>query len=329
MPKQSAPLTAAERAPQVVVLGTGGTIAQLGLRAPTVPIEELLQRTAPSVSIRTEQVFQVASPDITPEHWRTLVRRINRELECPDVAGVVVTHGTDTLEETAYYLHLTVNSEKPVVLTGAMQASDAPGADGPRNLQCALELVSSRIAAGTGALVVLADRIECARDISKQRGGTSDAFSSGEYGALGRFIPSGPSFERLPLRSHTTRSIFAGFDGPLPRVAIFYSFAGADAASLRAIAEPVDGVVLAGTGNGNIPTGLRDTVIDLTRGGKVIVRSSRVNSMTVVRNGEFDDDAANTVAAGSLNPQKARILLMLGLAQGGQSEGIQRLFDEY
>src|SRR5262245_14557495 len=150
----------ADKTDQVVVLATGGTIAQVGLHAPTVPIDELLCRTTKSTSVRTEQVFQIASPDITPDHWRILARRIRDVLKCSDVAGVVVTHGTDTLEETAYYLHLTIGSEKPVVLTGAMQSSDALAADGPRNLQCAIELASSKVAIGAGVLVALAERIE-------------------------------------------------------------------------------------------------------------------------------------------------------------------------
>jgi L-asparaginase type II len=314
---------------QVVVLATGGTIAQVGLRAPTVQIGELVHTASGSTSVRTEQAFQIPSPDITPDHWRILARRVRDVLNDREVAGVVVTHGTDTLEETAYYLHLTIGSEKPVVLTGAMRPSDALEADGPRNLQCAIELASSKVAVGTGVLVALAERIECARDVSKLRASSLDAFSSGEWGALGRFTASGPCLERRPVRRHTTRSIFAGFDGVLPHVAIYYSFAGADADALKTLTASAAGVVLAGTGNGNVPTALRETILELTRAGKAIVRSSRTNAVTVARNGEFNDDEANTIAAGSLNPQKARVLLMLALAQDMRPERIQQIFDEY
>jgi L-asparaginase/Glu-tRNA(Gln) amidotransferase subunit D len=131
------------------------------------------------------------------------------------------------------------------------------------------------------------------------------------------------------VRRHTTRSIFAGFDGVLPHVAIYYSFAGADADALKTLTASAAGVVLAGTGNGNVPTALRGTILELTRAGKAIVRSSRTNAVTVARNGEFNDDEANTIAAGSLNPQKARVLLMLALAQDMRPERTQQIFDEY
>jgi L-asparaginase len=321
--------TADREVHQVVVIATGGTIAQLGPHAPTVPIDELLRRTNGFAAVRTEQLFQIPSPDITPEHWRLLARRIREIQSEPDIAGVVVTHGTDTLEETAYYLHLTIGSAKPVVLTGAMRPSDALDADGPRNLQCAIELAGSRVAMGAGVLVAMGDRIECARDVSKRRTSTSDAFGSGLCGALGYFTPRGPSFERLPARRHTTSSRFAGFDGALPEIGILYSFAGAGAETLSRLAEPAAGIVLAGTGSGNVPTSLRKTIAELTGRGKAVVRSSRTNASTVVRGGEFNDDQAGTIAAGSLNPQKARVLLALALAQGLGREAIQEVFDEY
>ena len=337
------PTRAAEESrPLVVILATGGTIAgsgatsttTAGYTAATVPVEALLRAVPELASIcrvRGEQVFQIASENMTDEHLLTLARRVNAVLAEPGVAGVVVTHGTDTMEETAYFLNLTVASRKPVVLVGAMRPATALSADGPLNLFSAAAVAASPDAVGRGVLVAMNDRIFPAREATKTNTANLDTFQAPEFGALGVIVAGTPRFYRASTRRHTLTSEFAGgLPGTLPRVEIVLSAANAGREVVdRAVAGGVRGLVYAGTGNGSIATVVRPAIIDARAKGLVIVRSSRTGSGVVARNGEVDDDAFDLVAGDNLTPQKARLLLALALARGADTRQIQRMFAEY
>ena len=320
--------------PIIVVLATGGTIAQAGSRVATLGVADLLA-AVPGIervaSLRCEQVFQVASPEITEAHWLTLAQRLNAVLSQGAVTGAIVTHGTDTLEETAYFLNLVIKHDKPVVVVGAMRPSDAASADGPANLRNAVAIAASPQARGQGVLVTLNDRIEAAREVTKTNTSALEAFRSPDLGPLGQMQDGLPVFYRQSLRRHTrdTDLDISGIS-ELPKVGIVYGYAGVDGTALDAFAAAgVKGLVYAGTGNGSVPTHLQPRLAELRAAGIVVVRSSRVNGGTVTRNTEVDDDRLDLVTADTLNPQKARVLLMLALCHTSSSSAIRRMFDEY
>lgn len=316
----------------VAVLGTGGTIAQSGSREATLGVEQLAAGLGPGsgdVELRCEQVFQLVSPDVTPAHWIALARRVEAVLGDPDIAGVVITHGTDTLEETACFLDLTIRTDKPVVFAGAMRRADAVGADGPRNLANAIAVAASPQARGMGVLVTLNDSIEAARDVTKTNTMSVDAFRSPEAGPLGHVRSGIVSFGARPFRD--ARPIFPlPGTGELPLVEIVYGYAGLGRSAFDGARHAgARGIVVAGTGAGGLPRALHPVMRELREAGIAVVRSSRVNAGPVARNAEVDDDALDLVAAGSLNPQKARVLLILALTRTARSDEIQRLFDAY
>lgn len=328
--------------PRIVILATGGTIAgtasdpatTVGYQVATLSVETLIQ-SVPSLAqvarVRGEQVFQIASENITPTHWLTLARRINTLLAQPDVDGVVITHGTDTLEETAFFLHLTVKSAKPVVLVGAMRPATALSADGPMNLFNAVVLAGSPEARGRGVLVSFDDRIEGAREVTKTHTEALGAFRSPEFGPLGIFEGGRPVFYRQSPRRHTQNSEFS-LDGieALPAVEIVLAYAGAPRSIVESItAGGTQGLIYAGVGNGSVPQTIRPALTEARQKGVVIVRASRVGSGRVARNGEVNDDELDFVVADNLNPQKARILLMLALTRTHSTSEIQRIFREY
>src|ERR1700747_1180986 len=250
--------------PNVVILATGGTIAgsgsssttTVGYKAATVPVEALIN-AVPELKkiamVRGEQLFQIASQNMTNDHWLKLARRVNELLHQADVDGIVITHGTDTLEETAYFLNLVTKSAKPVVIVGAMRPSTALSADGPINLYNATLLAGSKEAIGKGVLVCLNDQINAARDVTKTNTSTADTFKSPELGLLGYIQGDRVAFYRLPARRHTLNSEFdiSAVD-KLPNVEIAYGFANVSRTTVDAIAASgVDGVVSAGGGDGN------------------------------------------------------------------------------
>jgi L-asparaginase len=324
--------------PSIAVLATGGTIAgeaadasrTSGYKAGVVGVDKLVA-TVPALAriarVRAEQVASIDSKDMTPALWVTLARRVNALLAQDDVDGIVITHGTDTLEETAYLLHLTVKSDKPVVLTAAMRPSTALSADGPLNLLNAVTVAASRAAWKQGVLVAFNNLIHSARDVTKTSTYAVDAFRSPEVGALGWVQDGQVEFQRSVTRLHTVQSRF-NVTADLPAVEIVMSYAGASRASIDAfVASGVKGLVIAGTGNGSIHSLMQLAVADAIRQGVAIVRSSRVGSGHVMRNGAAPDDTLGTVTAGTLNPYKARVLLMLALAAGVTD--IQAIFDAY
>jgi L-asparaginase len=342
-PPPSTPVgIAAPSLPHVVVLATGGTIAgtgatsttTVGYAVATVGVQALLE-AVPELKriaeVRGEQVFQIASENMTPQHWLKLARRVNDLLARRDTDGVVITHGTDTLEETAYFLDLTVKSERPVVLVGAMRPSTALSADGPINLYNAVLLAGSKAAIGKGVLVCLNDQINAGREVTKTNTSELDTFRTPELGFLGVISDGKPVFYRQPSRRHTTSSEFGiGSLTDLPRVEIVPAYVGSGRGAVdAAVAAGARGIVYAGVGDGSVALDVRPALAEARKKGVVIVRSSRVGSGIVARNGEVNDDEFDFVAGDNLNPQKARILLMLSLTRTNDTRAIQQMFWEY
>jgi L-asparaginase len=334
--------TAAPNLPHVVIVATGGTIAgsgsssttTVGYKSATVPVQALIE-AVPELkkiaTVRGEQLFQIASQNMTNDHWLKLAKRVNELLQEPDVDGVVITHGTDTLEETAYFLNLVTKSTKPIVIVGAMRPSTALSADGPINLYNATLLAGSKEAVGKGVLVCLNDQINAARDVTKTNTSTADTFKSPELGCLGYIQGNRVVFYRLPARKHTANSEFDlnGVD-KLPTVEIAYGFASVSRTAVDALAASgVDGIVYAGVGDGNPSELTEQALADARAKGILIVRSARVGNGIVARNNEVDDDKRDFVASDSLNPQKARILLTVALTKTRDTKEIQRIFYEY
>ncbi|WP_321953085.1 asparaginase [Paraburkholderia bannensis] len=331
--------------PRVAVLATGGTIAgsapdaanTAGYQAGVIGVAQLLA-AVPGLDavaqIHAEQVASVDSKDMSFALWSTLVQRINELLSSDDIDGVVITHGTDTLEETAYVLHLAVKSAKPVILTAAMRPASALSADGPLNLLNAVTLAASGQAGGQGVLVAFNNRIHCARDVAKISTYAVDAFQSPEIGALGWVQDGRVEFQRRALRPHTVDTPFHAdklTETQWPHVEIVTSYAGVSRIAVDALVSAgVRGIVVAGTGNGSIHSTLQQALADAVAQGIAVVRASRVGSGHVMHNGAAKDDALGFVSAGTLSPFKARVLLMLALASGtsGKAE-LQRVFDTY
>jgi len=327
--------------PRIAVFATGGTIAgaapesanTAGYQAGVIGVAQLLA-VVPGLDaiaqIEAEQVASIDSKDMTLVLWTTLAQRVNAVLARDDIDGVVVTHGTDTLEETAWLLHLTVKSMKPVVMTAAMRPATALSADGPLNLLNAVTLAASGAAAGQGVLVAFNNRIHCARDVTKISTYAVDAFQSPEIGALGWVQDGRVEFQRRALRPHTVDSPFTA-DAPWLPVEIVASYAGVSRIAVDAlVAAGVSGIVVAGTGNGSIHATLQQALAEAVAKGVAVVRASRAGSGHVMHNGAAKDDALGFVSAGSLNPYKARVLLALALAGGITGRGeLQRVFDTY
>jgi L-asparaginase len=332
---------AARALPRIAVLATGGTIAgsaasaanTSGYQAGVVGVDRLLE-AVPALSsvarIHPEQIASVDSKDMALALWTTLAQRVNELIASDDIDGVVITHGTDTLEETAYLLHLTVKGSKPVVLTAAMRPASALSADGPLNLLNAVTVAASEAAHGQGVLVAFNNRIHCARDVVKISTYALDAFQSPEIGALGWVQDGRVEFQRKVLRPHTLGTEFV-ISAKWPNVEIVASYAGASRIGVDAwVAAGVRGFVVAGTGNGSIHATVQQALADAVKQGVAVVRSSRVGSGHVMRNGAAPDDTLGFVTAGSLNPYKSRVLLMLALAAGGTSGvALQKVFDTY
>jgi L-asparaginase len=327
--------------PRIAVLATGGTIAgsaadvtnTAGYQAGVVGVDQLLA-AVPALSsvaqIHAEQVASIDSKDMALLLWTTLAQRVNALFATDEIDGVVITHGTDTLEETAWLLHLTVKSAKPVVLTAAMRPASALSADGPLNLVNAVTVAASPAARGQGVLVAFNNRIHGARDVVKTSTFAVDAFQSPEVGALGWVQDGRVEFQRSVVRPHTVATEFA-IGAQWPDVEIVASYAGVSRVAVDAlVAAGVRGIVVAGTGNGSIHASMQQALADAVSQGVAVVRSSRVGSGHVMKNGAAPDDVLGFVTANSLNPYKARVLLMLALAAGATgSVALQRVFDTY
>jgi L-asparaginase len=333
--------SAADKLPNVVVLATGGTIAgaaasdvQAAYTSGQVGVEQLLAAVPQAkklASMTGEQVANIGSQDMNDEVWLKLARRVNEIAAKPEVDGIVITHGTDTIEETGYFLNLVVKSKKPVVLTAAMRPSTALSADGPLNFFNAVAVAANKDAAGRGVLVVVNDWIHGASSLTKASTTAVQTFLSPLRGVMGVVSYGECEFYRGPVGKNTLDSEFS-LDGvtALPRVDIVMAHENMDGALINAaVAAGAKGLVVAGVGNGNLTkTGL-EALAAQAKKGIVCVRSTRVATGRVGRNVEVDDDKLALVASDDLNPQKARVLLRLALLKPRSLTEIQRLFVEY
>lgn len=327
--------------PRLRVLATGGTIAGAqtggrgrGYRAAAFSAESLIAavpQLATLAALEVEPVAAIGSQDMDDATWLTLAARTQAATDDSALAGVVITHGTDTMEETAYFLHLVVRTSKPVVLVGAMRPATAISADGPMNLYNAIAVAADPAAGGRGVLVVANDEIHFAREITKTNTTQVGTFRSGPRGLAGLVNHGRLHLHAPPLQRHTMTSEFApAAPGPLPRVDIVYAHAGMGRGLIDAAVQAgAAGLVIAGVGDGNLGAAALAAATDAVRAGVAVVRSSRTGGGLVERNIETDDDAAGFIAAGELNPQKARVLLLLGLTRTRDPAALQAMFDAY
>ena len=332
--------------PKVRVIGTGGTISSVGptrltytgySQYPTsrsIEAAEMVRRI-PEVEavaeVETEQYSQKGSPAVGPDDWLKLAARINEILSAgDDVAGVVVTHGTGTLEETAYFLHLTVKSDKPVVCTASMRPPSALGTDAGINLLDAIRLAASPQARGYGVMTVLNNEVQCARDVTKMNNFRLETFRPNELGFLG-YVDSDDEivFYRKPTRRHTMSSEFnvSGVES-LPRVDIVYTYAGGDGLLIESLLEKgVENIVVAAAGGGGMGPEMQEAAAEAVKRGALVVLSSKVGNGRLVLTPRISRQGF--LVGDNLMPQKARILLMLALTVTGNRDRIQQMFREY
>ena len=326
------------KVPNIVILATGGTIAgaaesgtQSGYTSGQMNIDAMI-KAVPGIeklaNIKGEQLSNVGSQDISFDIWIKLAKRINELLKSDDVDGIVVTHGTDTMEETAYFLNLTVNSNKPVVLVGSMRPSTAVSADGPLNLYNGVALAANPEAKGRGVLVTLNDDIHGAAAITKTSTTDVQTFMSPYKGQIGTINYGVADFFRGPDKKNTTGSEFAGMNiTSFPRVDIIYACADMPADLISS--SKAKGLVIAGVGNGNMNGASLEAAQAAASKGVYVVRSTRVPTGSVGRNVEVNDDTSGFIASSTLNPSKARILLMLCILKGKSVAETQKAFNEY
>jgi len=325
--------------PRVVILATGGTIAgsaasatQASYRPGVLSISQIIA-SVPDIEkladLKGIQISNIASQDMEERIWLELWKSIDHLFSNDLCDGVVITHGTDTMEETAYFLNLTVRHTKPVVLTGAMRAATSLSADGPFNLYNAVALASNPISANRGVMVVMNDYIFSANDVTKTHTVNSDAFSAPGFGAMGYMRDGAPQFYRENSNTHTSSSVF-DINGvkSLPVTEIVYAYAFSSAVAINAIIDSnAKGIVIAGVGHGNYNKEISKAIERGLSRGVAIVRSSRVAEGGVDLAAENYDIKAPV--SFNKNPQKARILLMLALTRTKDCAEIQRIFAEY
>lgn len=327
--------------PNVHILATGGTIAgsaasstdTTGYKAGKIAIETLIN-AVPQIKdiadVKGEQVVKISSNNMDTPTLLKLAKRVNELVASKDVDGVVITHGTDTLEETAYFLNLVVKSDKPVVLVGSMRPATAISADGPMNLLNAVRVAINKQSIGKGVLVALNDEINGARDVTKTSTHNVATFNSHDLGKLGYIVGGNVMYYKESTRRHTKDSEFdvSKLD-TLPRVDIVYSHVDDDGVMVDAsIAAGAKGIVHAGTGHGSIHKNTEPSLVKAQKKGIVIVRSSRVGTGPTI-GAEERYTAEKFLNGDTLSAQKARLLLQLALTKTNDLKEIQRMFDEY
>lgn len=324
---------------RVIILATGGTIAGTGessvkssYNAGTIGVNNLVDAVPEMrqfAKIKTEQIAQIGSQDMNVETWLKLSNRINEIFEKNEADGVVITHGTDTQEETAYFLQLTVNSEKPVVLVGSMRPATAMSQDGNRNLFDAVIVAASPNSKDIGVVVAMNEAVFAARDVTKTITTNTATFQSRNFGPIGLIYDRKVSYYYKSLRTPLEKFNIKGMNR-LPEVEIIYGYADANPRAVNAaIDDGVKGIVYAGMGNGNINAPVIEKLEEASDKGIVVCRSSRVGAGRVTLLNEIDDKSLGFIVADDLNPQKARILLMLALTQTNDVGVIQDLFFKY
>lgn len=326
----------------VYILATGGTIAgqgatevTAGYKAGAITVDELLG-AVPEIkdiaNIKAEQVANIGSQDMNDQVWLKLSKRVNELLSQSDVDGVVITHGTDTQEETAYFLNLTVRSDKPIILVGSMRPSTAISADGPRNIYNAVATAVAPESVGKGVMVVMDDKILGADDLAKTNTLSVGTFQNPNYGPLGIVYNGKPIFNRQSVKRHTSDSEFDVRNlNELPRVEIILSYSNAtDLFVEAAVKAHVKGIVTAGVGNGNLTTALQNALEKAVKNhGIAVVRSSRIMTGPTAQWDEINDDQLGFSASWFINPYRSRVLLMLALTKTKDYKEIQRMFSEY
>src|SRR5499427_3297673 len=334
-------LAHAQRLPNIVILATGGTIAgaaasgtQAGYTSGAVGIDTMVN-AVPGITnlanIKGEQISNVGSQDMSYEILLKVAKRINELTKTAAVDGIVITHGTDTMEDSAFFLNLTTKTDKPIVMVGSMRPSTAVSADGPLNLYNAVGVAADPNARGRGVLVVMNDWIHGAHSLTKTSTTAVQTFMSPLRGLVGVSTYGKNDFYNSPEWKHTTGSEFnLAKVTKLPRVDIIFACADMSADLIDAsVANGAAGIVIAGVGNGNMNQASLDAAVRAAKKGVVVVRSSRVATGAVGRNVEVNDDEMGFVASDELNPQKARILLMLALLRPRTTMEIQNLFYSY
>ena len=327
--------------PRVIILATGGTIAGAGASsdraaytAGKIPIDDLIG-SIPTVkkiaNITGEQVASVGSQDMTTEIWKKLAVRANEIFKKNEADAIVITHGTDTQEETGYFLDLLIKSEKPVVLTGSMRPATAISADGPKNLYDAITVAIDPKSKGRGVLVSFNEGIFDSREVMKLSTTKTNAFGSPNTGPIGQAYDGRVEYYSSSTREVNVNTPFTvSADTKLPRVDIVYMYADAPADQIDLlISKKVDGIVIAGVGNGNFNKAYTDAVKRAVAAGIVVCRASRTPSGRVVLHDEINDEQLGTIVSDDLTPQKARILLMLGLTKTKDKKQLQQYFFKY
>ncbi len=326
---------------RILVLGTGGTIAGsagsatgAGYRAGGLALAAMLaaaRNLGLAAELVGQPVAQIGSQDIGWHEWSALHAACMAAYADPAVDGIIITHGTDTAEETALLLDLTLPAGKPVVLVGAMRPADAVGSDGLRNLANGVRVASDRDGAGRGVMVVMGDAVFAAVDVRKAATANIDAFKGFPRASLARVTPASLTWFGPPHRAAQAGGEAARYPWPasLPRVAILTAGAGMDARPVEALLGiGCKGLVLAGMGQGNAPAAVLDALEAAAKAGIAVVRSTRVDEGMVDRNVEVDDDARGFVASRAFGPAKARILLQVLLASGiSEPCAVQAAFD--
>lgn len=322
--KDAAPAT---NLPRILVLATGGTIAgQADPRASgayksgQITGEQLVQ-SVPGLDkmakLSAEQISSIGSQDMNDKVWFALAHRIQQAFDNNEADGVVVTHGTDTLEETTFFLDNVLKGDRPVVIVGSMRPATAVSADGPGNLYEAVQVAADPRSRGRGVMAVLNDKIEGARSVTKTNTTSLETFTSPNAGPVG-YVDTAGGIRFMTQASGLKRATYElPANGELPRVEIVYSHANMDAVPIEdALSHGAKGIVLAGVGDGNTSKQALDALEAAAKKGIIVVRSTRVRSGFVTRNVEVDDDKNGFVVSEDLNPQKARVLTQLLIANG-------------
>lgn len=327
--------------PNVCVLATGGTIAGVQAEKGTYAYEsgkfkiEDLISAVPGIkdiaNLSGEQIANIGSQDMNDAIWIKLSNRINELYKDNKCDAVVITHGTDTMEETAYYLNLVVKSDRPVVLVGSMRPANAVSADGPSNLYNAVATAVDPKAKDRGVLVVMNDEIHYARNVEKKNTTNVETFQSTERGPAGLVNTGKITWFEPTNKKHTTDSEFSQKAiEKLPQVDIIYAYSNMNPTLIEAaIKDGAKGVVIAGVGDGNMSKETLDLLEKEAKKGLLVVRSTRLSTGVVLRNNEVNDDEMGFVASGEFNPEKSRVLAMLALTKTKDPKKVQELFNTY
>jgi L-asparaginase len=327
--------------PNIFIAATGGTIAgaqtnveqhgytagQLGISALIAAVPQLKD----IANVTGKQVMNIPSQDMNDAAWLKLAKRLQELEQFKDVDGVVVTHGTDTMEATSFFVALTVNTPKPIVFTGSMRPATAISADGPMNLYNAVAVAGSAAARSCGVVVVFNDQIHAARNVYKTNTTRLDAFQSVDRGPVGA-VDTGHAdiFNGCAGSAYLEPKVRIDSISSLPKVDIIYAYAGMGRDLIdAAVLAGAKGLVVAGVGDGNFTTEALSGLRDARKKGVVVVRSTRVASGFTMRNAEVNDDAEGFVAAQEFKPSKARVLLQIALLKTSSPTEIQKDFDSW